>query len=156
LNYPGNYNIIYSSQAMAITVSGANVFTTGTSYVNGAEFWKNTSPDTLKNSNMYSSVYGIAVSGTDIYVAGTAGTTQTYWKNNVPMNLSTPYMGGISVAYAVLSNGTDIYFAGGAAGPASPLYGAAFYWKNGVPIQLTAGDSVGAVATCIVVVPKII
>ncbi len=82
--------------------------------------------------------YGIAVSGSDIYLGGLtlgSGDPQAaYWKNGVIVELSSAPDFGQGMAIAV--DGSDVYVTGtlSIGGPSSPL---AVYWKNGVSTNLS-------------------
>lgn len=90
----------------------------------------------LKN---YSPVAGLALAGTDTYVAGTTTGGAPYflgvatlWKNGVPLILGN---GDIDSSLSGLcASGTDVYACG--------YEGGAKYWKNGVPFGL--GSTTGA------------
>ena len=128
---------------LAISLNGNDVYVVGVtdhiinSFVTEtAAYWKNGSEMQLENTN--SNAYGIAVSGTDVYVAGTisdpatyTSTRAVYWKNGSRVALSP----GFSHANAVALNGSDIYFAGGCVSfnQVTPV---ACYWKNGTIFQI--------------------
>ena len=77
---------------------------------------------------------GIAVSGSDVYIAGAVFGSDgalhaTYWKNGVPTTLDQKY----SVATAITVSGSDVYVAG------NRSVDSALYWKNGTPVVLGRG-----------------
>lgn len=81
--------------------------------------------------------YGIAVSGSDIYLGGMliSGNPQAaYWKNGVIVELSSAPDFGQGMTIAV--EGSDVYVTGtlSVGGASSPL---AVYWKNGTPVNLS-------------------
>lgn len=63
----------------------------------------------------------------DIYVAGAESYRVKYWKNGVPVNLTTGTPSG--AAYSIFVSGSDVYVAGN-----EGIY--AKYWKNGSVVQL--------------------
>ena len=98
----------------------------------------------------------MAVSGNDVYVAGTIahGLTETsaYWENGMPFTLQDPQ--AQSNGYAIFVSGGDVYVGGTTSNPFSlsvpyttpaanyPISGpVATCWKNGVPAILP-GDGV--------------
>jgi len=163
LSYPQSYQAYYGSQVNAIAVSGADVYAAGITGEYPPEYWKNGVATPLTNGTVLNSAYGIATNGTDVYVVGDIPANGTdyaaaYWKNNIPVVLSTTPSGNpgsslFSTAYAVALNGKDVYIAGQAWDNGSSYY-AAYFWKNGVPTILSNGGSKGAFATSIAVVPK--
>jgi hypothetical protein len=117
-----------------------------------ATYWKNGQAVTLKSKSSNSGTNSIAVSGSDIYVAGWDGDAfmygsniAKYWKNGDPVELTGPT--GASATSIVVAGG-DVYVAGWEfKGPRT----IAKYWKNGQPVDLTDG-TMDAEATCIIVV----
>lgn len=82
-----------TSEANAIFVQGNDVFITGysTSIPKGysvATYWKN-GVQTKIDDGYSSTAWGIAVNGSDVYIAGQSFLTNgaTYWKNGVPVQL---------------------------------------------------------------------
>jgi hypothetical protein len=127
-----------SGSATAVQVVNGNLYVTG--YDTNGKYWKN-GVETDLPGGWASYPAGIAVNGSDVYVAGStdtgtpgkAGSLATYWKNNVAMQLTDNSI--FSVANAIAIDGSDIYI-GGAAN------GSAVYWKNGSLIKLAQNGSV--------------
>jgi len=77
----------------SVVVNGADVYLGGTegnvaSYTgNMATYWKNGIPVILGDAGLIE-VYGIAVNGQDIYLAGLMDRAATVWKNGKPVQLS--------------------------------------------------------------------
>jgi len=96
------------ADAHAIAVSGSDVYVAGYAAegteltdVNGnvyrnwiAKYWKNGNPVSLTDGSLYAQALAIAVSGSDVYVAGFEyngdGTSSLakYWKNGNPVSLT--------------------------------------------------------------------
>ena len=53
-----------------------------------AKYWKNGIPVMLGGGITFSTTAGIAVAGSDVYVAGMEGFYAKYWKNGVAVDLS--------------------------------------------------------------------
>ena len=117
-------------QAVAIAVSGDNVFVAGYSDMEQPVYWRNGVLSVLQPQ--FAQVTCIAASGNDVYIGGaTGGVNQAmYWKNGKGM----PLAGG-AVDYGILVRGNSLY----AAGVANP--GLAVYWVNGVIHSLGAGSA---------------
>ena len=113
---------------------------------NGVIYWKNKEMHFLAPvQNSIGGAFAIAVSDTDVYVAGANYNKAGIWKNGIETVLPTSDPNAISKATSIFLSGTDIYI-GGSDGY-KPVY-----WKNGVEHQLklpdpTAGGIVNAIAT---------
>jgi len=115
-----------------ILVKGTDVYCSG--MINGKPTqWKNAEATPL--STDYGTCYGIAVSGNDVYAAGTVQTGNTYqavyWKNGTQVSLSnsTTAPDGASV-FGIGTEGTDVYVVGSIELGSNVSKGV--YWKNGV------------------------
>jgi hypothetical protein len=118
---------------------GIAVSSTGDVYVAGstddpvsgyhAAYWKNNAVNSLPDGV---SAKAIALSGSDVYIAGTAGDSNNpvaaYWKNGVKVLLQGGFM-----ANSIAVVGNDVYVGG------ETLNGAAIYWKNGTSTSLGTG-----------------
>jgi hypothetical protein len=127
-----------------------------------AVIWKNGTPAILLGSvyNSYNAT-AIAISGNDVYVAGTEtgydnpfpvlnflNARALYWKNGVPTYLTSDAIS--SAASSIAVSGNDVYVAGYSYDSSKMKEGCelnnmcehykeATYWKNGVPVFLTDG-----------------
>jgi hypothetical protein len=121
--------------ADGIAVVGGNVYVAGNSLPTGIVYWKNGVLTPIANSpstagTFYQNTYdqgwvNIGVSGTDVYITGSAPAhlTATYWKNGTAVPLvSDPTV--TSVLNNIAINGTDVYTVGYEGLSAA-------YWKNG-------------------------
>jgi len=162
---PPNLNIL--ATATSIAVSGNDVYVSGAqqeqlSPVGGwsnviAEYWKNGNLVKLTDGSKDTYTTSIAVSGTDVYVAGSdivyvngadVSGVAKYWKNGNLVNLTDGSTGAEANSIAV--SGSDVYVAGtqwdGNAINYSDGYTVyrrnpiAKYWKNGMPVNLTDGS----------------
>jgi len=145
------------SEATCIGLMGTDVYVGGfvlnvnaqtsnsTSYANQPVYWKNGSPNLLP---MATGISSIAVSGSDVYFAGSIvstnkfqatgplgpGSTAAYWKNgSMPDTLGYPdtYLNAYSSgAVGIAVSGNTVYATG-----ATGIYAPEF-WQNGTPTIL--------------------
>jgi len=150
-----------SARAWSIAVAGNDAYVAGyelngRSYQDAsgytykksvAKYWKNNQPVILSDGTEDAYAQSIAVSGADVYVAGTelngkayldaSGYTYKksiakYWKNGKPVNLTDGNEDAEAKSIAI--SGTDVYVAG-------TVNGYATYWKNGVAVKLSNVES---------------
>ena len=149
------------AKAWSIAVSGNDAYITGMEW-NGisyqddngnpnqksiAKYWKNGIPVILSDGTEDAFTKSIAVSGTDVYVAGTEWNGKSYqgangytyrksiakyWKNGRPVNLTNGTENAEAKSIAV--SGNDVYVAG-------TVNGYATCWKNGVAVKLSNVES---------------
>ena len=104
-----------------------------------ARYWKNKALVVLAPGTHGSYAMSIAVSGSDVYVAGIEnnGTNDVakYWKNGVSVELTDGTHQGF--VNSIFVNGNDVYVAGGETEPGITV---GKYWKNGVPVVLENGE----------------
>ena len=131
-------------------LAGTTKTQTSAGLVESAITWSHTlpfalvAPTTITDNSVANS---IAVSGSDVYVAGTVkgqlapsySTIAYYWKNKFPFPLTDGTRG--AGALGICTSGTDVYVCGyEQTGPSSGSYPAiAKFWKNGTPISLGNG-----------------
>jgi len=146
----------------SIAVSGNDVYVAGMEW-NGksyqdasgstykksvAKYWKNSQPVILTDGTEDAYAESIAVSSTDVYVAGTEWNGKPYqiqgnayiyrksiakyWKNGQAINLTDGTEDAVAKSIAI--SGTDVYVAG-------TVNGYATYWKNGVAVKLSNVES---------------
>jgi hypothetical protein len=129
-----------SSNAEAITIAGSDILIAGHQVIsnkNKATVWRNGVANILTTGNNDEEAIAIAVSGNDVYVAGTEYNTTTqndmikYWKNGVATVLTDGSRYTEVTDIAVYGN--DVYITGHeqVAGLTQ-----AVYWKNGIRIAL--------------------
>ncbi len=78
-----------------------------------AKYWKNGKEVMLYNGPLNSIAVGISVVGSDVYVAGTIGTTTVYWKNGGnPVHVAPQAPDGnydTTVTTGIFATATDVY-----------------------------------------------
>ena len=136
-----------NSIANAIAVRGNDIYIAGNTaatntnflsdFANTATYWKNGVAVNLTGSNVKAGASGIAISGTDVYVAGfTEDTNSLYqttcWKNGIATILSPASPSYSTTAIAIFNN--SIYITG-------EFYQKPGYWKDGTPLLLQSGNS---------------
>jgi hypothetical protein len=131
-----------------ILVNGTDVYASGTQG-NKPAYWKNGTKTNLGTADGW--CYGIAVSGNDIYTAGSTMTSSniynaTSWKNGIPTMLSN-LQGSVAV-YGIGVDGSDVYVIGSVPQGSGSK---SVYWKNGVLNELPSAGGTNAFAYRLVV-----
>ncbi len=149
-------NLEQNAYASSIAVSGADVYVAGyrgapykgtmggyPPTYSAAKYWKN-GVGVLTDDPNESQAWSIAISGTDVYMAGGGGYNNPastgvarYWKNDHRIYLP---VSNSSVARSIAVSGTDVY-AAGSEGSFDTWITVAKYWKNGEAITLTEGTN---------------
>jgi IPT/TIG domain len=126
-----------STSGNAIAVSYNDIYVAGGSGV--AKYWKNGATVSIGGGIFKSGITAIAISGSDVYVAGyeynaSSKIVAKYWKNGVAVTLSDGTKNALASAIVVF--GGNVYVAG---------YDGNFakVWKNGTVLS-TLTDGVGA------------
>lgn len=130
---------VVAARTTGMAIAGSDIycsayFSVGNDTISAA-YWKNGTLTYLPNGYMTAA---IAVSGSDVYVAGTSlRNGDVYWKNGNMQTL------GPSPAFVkcMTVSGGDIYVGG-------TTYGMerAVYWKNGVEVHLSGGYTINDMA----------
>ncbi len=136
-----------SRQAAAegIVFAGSDMYVVGHVFnsADTAVQWKNGVRTSYSSDNGQDRVaYSVAVSGADVYAAGSYNNSPVYWKNGVITTLNTSISGernGIGYAKSVTIAGTDVYVVGAYDSLGGILTAA--YWKNGVLTPLENSQS---------------
>ncbi|MDB5138612.1 MAG: hypothetical protein JWR12_528 [Mucilaginibacter sp.] len=143
-----------SSTPTPISTNGPDVYVAGFTLTKNtlvATYYKNGVSTRLADSAFSSYAYSISVTNSDIYVAGSSGSTSngtgvpTYWKNGEPThaeNFGVPSTSQSSLAIS----GTDIFTAGFVN---TNFYPKAAYWKNGIETKLadySSGSKLNGIA----------
>ncbi len=144
----------FSSAAYAVVVVNADVYEVGYVYETFqtssgstskgvAAVWKNGVLTLLGSPNTPSSAHAISISGSDVYVAGSALIDDpsglgnaVYWKNGSMVKLSA----GRGLGASIFVSGQDVYV-GGEIGAHT-----AMLWKNGVGTDLSEGSALSGVS----------
>lgn len=133
------------SNLYGIAVNGTDVYLVGSIYSGGisggfsATVWKNGIPTTLilGSSNVNASANGIFINGNDIYICGNEQIGSLnyprLWKNNIPVNLTTPLIYGRAGGLTVYND--TVYVVGTSAAIAG-TNDMATVWKNGIASYL--------------------
>jgi hypothetical protein len=117
-------------RAFAIAVAGSNVYIGGES--EAPTYWANGQFLTLPETGYDRiDIFGIATSGSDVYLVGTYYGEGYYWKNGNPVPVTDSIFGSTETPSAIAISGSDVYLAGG-------IYFAC-YWKNGALVNLSDG-----------------
>jgi hypothetical protein len=122
-------------------LSGQDVHITGWDTYNSgntkAKYWKNGQATILPGAQ--ATVFNMALSGTDVFVAGSVYPNAVYWKNGTAVPLGTSPRG--SEAQSIVVNGADVYVAG-----VDTFDQGSFtkFWKNGTPTILSPPVSTGS------------
>ena len=130
--------------ASAITVVDSIVYIGGND-LNGeppgvkAVYWKNGEKTVLTENSGNASVSAIAVSGGDIYIAGSDDAVNVYWKNGIKTALGDGTT--VSSVDSIAAFGGDVYTAGREITEAGKS--AAVYWKNKKKTILTEDEHSG-------------
>jgi hypothetical protein len=146
----------------SIVVSGDDVYVAGVvdeefdAYSNviksTAAYWKNGTLVKLSDGTGVAKSTSIAVSGTDVYVAGYhfgyhpyqnyQYAIASYWKNGVQVSLNDGTAGAVATSIAVSNR--DVYVVGRRKITTSfATDGIATYWKNGIATDLTDTSTIG-------------
>ncbi|WHZ06869.1 MAG: hypothetical protein OJF59_000622 [Cytophagales bacterium] len=109
-----------------------------------AAYWKNNKMKQL--SNELSQAFAIAVSDTNVYIAGYMNSTGTgvYWKNDTRTAL--PYLNALeAIPYSITVSGSDVFIGGNLIyvvdGASPTTITKAAYWKNDKVMQLSDSQS---------------
>lgn len=125
-------------QATGIAVNDGDVYVSGFSGLqldHRAQYWRNSV--LVYSCSVPSAANAIAVSGSDVFLAGykptgdTPFTTAVYWKNGTITELTNGQTH--AKANAIFISGSDVFVAGSE-------NNFAMIWKNGTPINLTDGS----------------
>ena len=140
VNLTQNLPNVVAAFTNGIAFSGSDVYVCGYLYAGSndtadAVYWKNGTLTYLPSGYM---AKAIAVSGNDVYVAGTPiHGGDVYWKNGAMQPLGPD----AAIASCIAVVGNDVYVGGTTLGENK-----AVYWKNGVEVELPGGYAVNAMA----------
>lgn len=131
------------SCANTIFVSGSDIYTGGYTMDafggSAATIWKNGTPLFLQTKDSW--VYGVAISGNDVYAVGNSIPNGIRcWKNGGSIPLSGTDTTGITPSFAncIAVSGSDVYVAG------QNGFGASI-WKNGIETKLIDGRGISGI-----------
>ena len=136
------YHGYFSENTTDICSSGQDVYISGygrISMIQVAEYWKNGQPVVMPSVFDHALAYGIAVSGSDVYLVGTAynATSRSLailWKNGTVIPLTDG--SHFAAATGIFIQGSDVYICGEETDNNDSFY-VAKYWKNGQPVILS-------------------
>jgi hypothetical protein len=136
------YHGYFSENTTDICSSGQDVYISGygrISMTQVAEYWKNGQPVVMPPVFDHALAYGIAVSGSDVYLVGTAynATSRSQailWKNGTVIPLTDG--SNFAAATGIFIQGSDVYICGEETDNNDSFY-VAKYWKNGQPVILS-------------------
>lgn len=144
------------ADAKSIAVSGGDVYVAGYEIeatqvapgfvviTNVAKVWKNGVAVALTDGTQPAIATGVAVAGSDVYVAGYEGTGSVFvakvWRNGAEQPLTDGVYGALATGIAV--TGTDVLVAGGAY---DGFVDVARIWRNGIPTDLTYPSQKGLI-----------
>ena len=138
-NYSGGGNV------NGVTLAGGHVYAVGTYYRSAispqAVLWIDGNGTFLMDGANATEPQSVAVSGTDVYVAGYSApvgqpslTTATWWHNGTPTHLTSTTL---SIALQVVLSGSDVYAVGWDYLSGPKAYPVPVYWKNGAETVLS-------------------
>jgi hypothetical protein len=130
-----------------IIVSSSNVYVLGKEQEQSGSgnwkpaYWKNGNKVYLNRMDDYGAMHSnlMAISGSNVYVAGESMGVACYWKNGVKMP---PLSLMESSATAIAVYGTDVYVSGRENDGTQSI---ACYWKNGTKVELSGNASTNAI-----------
>ena len=136
------YHGYFSENTTDICSNGQDVYISGygrISMTQVAEYWKNGQPVVMPSVFDHAVANGIAVSGSDVYLVGSAYSSTgksraILWKNGtiVPLTDGTRF----AAATGIFIQGSDVYICGEETDDNDSFY-VAKYWKNGQPVILS-------------------
>ena len=99
------------SSSIAIAISGSTLHIVGRyGYDDVAVYWINGEMTVLPTTGNSARAWAVAVSGSDVYIAGQDGDDAVYWLNG--RRTALPKTGSSASAYAIAVSGSDVYIAG--------------------------------------------
>ncbi|MBS1948628.1 MAG: hypothetical protein JST47_12755 [Bacteroidetes bacterium] len=146
-------NDLNGANNFCVVAANNQFYLAGTSFNNDAtstaDRWSHTLPFAYVAPTFIASdaqAYAVAVSGTDVYTAGTFRASAPpnyywaayYWKNNVPYPLTDGSKN--AAAIGISFSGSDLYVCGYEIKAIGSIYDIACYWKNGARVNLGDGN----------------